>query len=122
VSLTSRASQRLPKRAPHSSTLATVVGGSAAIALMWACTASEEPRPAPIVARRLGGDSIAPGPMVVHCRPDDEACIPRYAVTCPAPLTSKDSADGTLPSRPLSSEEQAYCMNTTPDSATGTKR
>jgi len=121
VSVFPGASRRLPRRVSGSPTLAAIVFASAAGALIWGCTPSEEPRPAPIVARRLGGDSIAPGPMVVHCRPDDEACIPRYAVMCPAPLTSKDSADGVLPSPLLSPEAQAYCMNTAPDS-TRTKR
>jgi len=98
-----------------------MVLAGAAGASIWACTPSEEPRPAPIVARRLGGDSLAPGPMVVHCRLDDEACIPRYAVACPAPA-SMDSATGAQPGPPLSPDEQAFCMHATADSATGTKR
>ena len=88
---------------------------SMGFALLIACTASEEPRPAPIVARRLGGDSMVPGPMVVHCRPDDEACIPAYAVACPAPVVG-DSGKATQPGPPLSPAEKAFCMAAASDS------
>jgi hypothetical protein len=88
---------------------------SIGFAILAACTASEEPRPAPIVARRLGGDSMVPGPMVVHCRPDDEACIPAYAVACPAPVAG-DSGKPAQPGRPLSPVEEAFCMRAASDS------
>jgi hypothetical protein len=80
-----------------------------------ACTASEEPRPAPIVARRLGGDSMVPGPMVVVCRPDDEACIPAYAVACHV-TPSSDSGKVAQPRPPQSPQEEAFCMAAAPDS------
>jgi hypothetical protein len=60
----------------HPPVLVTALGAATTLGVMGACTASEEPRPAPIVARRLGGDSMAPGVMVIHCRPEDEGCVP----------------------------------------------
>jgi hypothetical protein len=89
--------------------------GSIGVAILAACTASEEPRPAPVVARRLGGDSMVAGPMVVHCRPDDEACIPAYAVACPAPVAG-DSGKAAHPGPPLSPAEEAFCMTAASDS------
>src|SRR5512134_583784 len=71
---------------------------------VFACVEQQEPRPAPIVARRTGGDSLQPGPMVIVCKPDDEACIPTYAVACRR--WAGDSAPD-LP--PLSAEEEAWC-------------
>jgi hypothetical protein len=77
--------------------------------LLVTCTEQAEPRPSPIVARRLGGDSMAPGPMIHVCRPEDAGCVPTYAVAC-ATRWGGDSADA--PSRvmgPLSAQEEAWC-------------
>lgn len=56
-------------------------GGLVALVLVG-CTEQAEPRPSPIVARRLGGDSMVSGPMVRVCRPEDAGCVPTYAVAC----------------------------------------
>jgi hypothetical protein len=84
-------------------------GGLVTLVLV-SCTEQAEPRPSPIVARRLGGDSIAPGPMIHVCHPEDAGCVPTYAVTC-AERWSGDSADAP-PShvmRPRSVQEEAWC-------------
>jgi hypothetical protein len=99
----------------------TLAAASAGLAVILACAPSEEPRAPPIVARRLGGDSVVPGPMVVRCRPDDEACIPAYAVACPAPAGS-DSGTAAQRGPPLSPQEQAFCMKAAPDSGAGKKQ
>jgi hypothetical protein len=109
---------------PHSARTELLMAaalGAFAFALGSACTAHEEPRPAPIVARRLGGDSLAPGVMVIRCRPDDEACVPTYAVACPAPTTG-DSGATSQKGPPLSPQEEAFCMANATDSGSGTKR
>jgi hypothetical protein len=74
-----------------------------------ACTEQAEPRAAPVVARRLGGDSIQPGPMIVVCRPEDEGCVPTYAVFCPEPGAAESSRTAQVAARPLSLEEEAWC-------------
>ena len=71
-----------------------------------ACVDQQEPRPAPIVARRTGGDSLQPGPMVIVCKADDEACIPSYAVACRRWAGDSAPPPG-LPA--LSAEEEAWC-------------
>ena len=71
-----------------------------------ACTEQQEPRPAPIVARRMGGDSLQPGPMVIVCKADDEACIPTYAVACRR-WVGDSAPPPDLPA--LSAEEAAWC-------------
>src|SRR5688572_16628165 len=71
-----------------------------------ACAEQHEPRAAPIVARRSGGDSLQPGSMVIVCKTDDEACVPSYAIACRSgPGDSTPPPD--LP--PLSAEEAAWC-------------
>ena len=80
-----------------------------------ACAEQHEPRAAPIVARRTGGDSLQPGPMVIVCKADDEACVPSYAIACRGePEDSAPSPD--LP--PLSADEAAWCAaQSRPDSS-----
>ena len=78
--------------------------------MLGGCAEQTEPLPAPIVARALGGDSLQPGPMTIICRPDDAACIPTYAVACPAPWVGDSTQAGTVALRPLSPEEQAWCV------------
>jgi hypothetical protein len=109
------------QRSAHPEILMAAVLGAISLALESACTANEEPRPAPIVARRLGGDSLAPGVMVIHCRPEDEACVPTYAVACPAPTTG-DSGATPRKGPPLSAQEEAFCMANATDSGSDTKR
>ena len=70
--------------------------------LVLACAETHEPRAAPIVARRTGGDSLQPGPMVIVCKADDEACVPSYAVACQRWVG--DSAP--LPGLPALSDEE----------------
>jgi hypothetical protein len=110
----------MPHAARPEILMATVLGAFS-LALESACTAHEEPRPAPLVARRLGGDSLAPGAMVIYCRPDDEACVPTYAVACPAPTTG-DSGATSPKGPPLSPQEEAFCMANATDSGTGRNR
>ena len=74
--------------------------------LVLACAEEHEPRAAPIVARRTGGDSLQPGPMVIVCEADDEACIPSYAVACQRWVGDSAPPPG-LPA--LSAEEEAWC-------------
>jgi hypothetical protein len=84
---------------------------------LLSCTEQAEPRPSPIVARRLGGDSIAPGPMIHICRPEDAGCVPTYTVACYGP-PSGDSADASpLETRPRSAEQEAWCRGNATSSA-----
>lgn len=79
----------------------------ACLVFLTACEEQHEPRAAPIVARRVGGDSIAPGAMVRICGPEDEACVATYPVAC-SMIWMGDSAEKPfIP--PLSPEEQAWC-------------
>jgi hypothetical protein len=73
------------------------------------CTEQAEPRPAPIVPRRWGGDSSQPGPMVVVCRPEDAGCVPTYAVACPAPVVADSIPGAQVGAQALSPEEDAWC-------------
>jgi hypothetical protein len=83
-------------------------GGLVAL-LLVGCTEQAEPRPSPIVARRLGGDSIAPGPMIHVCRPEDAGCVPTYAVAC-AERWGGDSTDAPAHViRPRTIQEEAWC-------------
>lgn len=72
----------------------------------FACVEQQEPRPGAIVARRTGGDSLQPGPMVIVCKPDDEACIPTYAVAC-RHWVGDSAPPPDLP--PSSAAEEAWC-------------
>jgi hypothetical protein len=101
--------------------LVAVLLGAMPLMLMVACTGHEEPRPAPIVARRLGGDSLAPGPMAIQCGPEDEGCVPTYAVACPAP-SSGDSGAAPPMGPPLSVQEAAWCQANASPSADSAKR
>jgi hypothetical protein len=80
---------------------------AAGLALLFSCGEQHEPRPSPIVARRLGGDSVAPGAMVKICTPEDEACVPTYAVACSTTWAGDRAEKPHLPQ--LSREEQAWC-------------
>jgi hypothetical protein len=83
-------------------------GGLVALVLVG-CTEQAEPRPSPIVARRLGGDSIAPGPMIHVCGPEDAGCVPTYAVTCVG-RWGGDSTDAPAHViRPRTLQEEAWC-------------
>ena len=83
-------------------------GGLVALVLVG-CTEQAEPRPSPIVARRLGGDSLAPGAIAHMCRPEDEGCVPTYPVAC-ALRWSGDSADASAQViRPRTVQEEAWC-------------
>ena len=62
-------------------TLLAAVLGVAAGGL-GACADRTEPRPSPIVARRLGGDSLEYGAVLRVCRPEDVNCVPVMAVAC----------------------------------------
>jgi hypothetical protein len=74
-----------------------------------ACTEQAEPRPSPIVARRLGGDSIAPGPMVHVCQPEDEGCVPTYPVACGERWSGDSAKAPSHVTRPRSTQEEAWC-------------
>jgi hypothetical protein len=71
-----------------------------------ACAEQHEPTAAPIVAQRAGGDSLQPGPMVIVCKADDEACIPSYAIACHH-WAGDLAPPPDLPA--LSAEEEALC-------------
>jgi tRNA1(Val) A37 N6-methylase TrmN6 len=49
--------------------------GAVTFLAVASCAEQHEPRAAPIVARRLGYDSIAPGAIINVCKPEDEACV-----------------------------------------------
>jgi hypothetical protein len=80
---------------------------AAGLFLMASCGEQQEPRAAPIVARRLGGDSLAPGAMIKVCKPEDEACIPTYAVACSVTWAGDPAHKSEMPR--LSPEEEAWC-------------
>lgn len=101
----------LPAKAPPRA----LFGGLVTLVLV-SCTEQAEPRASPIVARRLGGDSMAPGPMIHVCRPEDAGCVPVFAVACPAPV-SGDSGVAPGVARTLSAREQAWCDANAPGSA-----
>jgi hypothetical protein len=83
------------------------LGWVAAVTLMVSCGEQHEPRASPIVTRRLGGDSIAPGALLKVCAPGDEGCVPTFPVAC-SETWMGDSAD--KPHTPaLSPEAQAWC-------------
>jgi len=82
----------------------------AAVAVLGGCAEQTEPLPAPIVARPLEEDSLQLGPMAIVCRQDDPACVPTYAVACPAPWVGDSTQAGTVAPLPLSPEEQAWCV------------
>jgi len=85
-----------------------LLGGLVTLVLI-SCTEQAEPRPSPVVARRLGGDSLAPGPIAHMCWPDDAGCVPTYAVAC-AERWGGDSADAPPHvMRPRSAQEEAWC-------------
>lgn len=77
--------------------------------LLVTCTEQAEPRRSPVVARRLGGDSIAPGPMIHVCRPEDEGCVPTYPVACVVRWggDSPDAPAHVIRSRTV--QEEAWC-------------
>jgi hypothetical protein len=82
--------------------------GSSIILLLAACGDQHEPRAAPIVARPLGGDSIALGAVVKVCTPEDEACVPTEAVMCQEIWAGDPAEKPAMP--PLSPREQAWCL------------
>ena len=89
--------------------LSGALSGFAVTAALSACVDRTEPQPAPIVARRLGGDSMQPGPMVIICRPDDAGCVPTYAVACEMKWAGDSTQAGTVAVLSLSPAEQAWC-------------
>jgi hypothetical protein len=94
----------------------TLIGGLVTLVLL-SCTEQAEPRPSPVVARRLGGDSVAPGAMAHMCQPEDVGCVPTYAVAC-AMRWGGDSVDAPPHVvRPLSAQEEAWCAANAASSA-----
>ena len=89
--------------------------GTALMTVAAACAEQQEPRPAPIVARRTGGDSLEPGPMVIVCRADDESCIPSYAVACD--YWAGDSAPPPDLPKPSAQDETWCAAQPLPDSS-----
>jgi hypothetical protein len=95
----------------------TLVGKSRSpwLKLMWAasliptvsCSEQHEPRASPIVARRLGGDSIAPGVLARVCTAEDEGCVPTFAVPCFVTWMGDSAQKPDIP--PPSPEVQAWC-------------
>jgi hypothetical protein len=83
---------------------------AATIALLAACGEQHQPRSAPI-ARRLGGDSMVPGALIQICKPEDEACVPTYAVKCSMTWRGDPAQKPNLPQ--LSPEERAWCEQET---------
>jgi hypothetical protein len=77
------------------------------LVLLASCGEQHEPRAAPIVARRLGGDSLAPGAMIKVCTLEEEACVPTYPVACS--LTWGGDSAQKPPMPRLSAKEQAWC-------------
>jgi hypothetical protein len=82
------------------------LGQLACLLSVLACAEQHEPTAAPIVARRAGGDSLQPGPMVIVCKADDEACVPSYAIAC-RHWAGDSVPPPDLPA--LSAEEEAWC-------------
>ena len=83
-------------------------GGLLALVLVG-CTEQADPRPSPVVTRRLGGDSMAPGPMIHVCGPEEVGCVPTYAVAC-AERWGGDSTDARAHViRPRTAQEEAWC-------------
>jgi hypothetical protein len=99
-----------------------ILAGSLAGIILVGCSEQAEPRSSPIVARRLGGDSLQPGPMVVRCRPEDAGCVPTYAVACPAPPSGDSTEAATLMGPPLSPQEEAWCAANANVPAAGARR
>lgn len=93
-----------------SGVMAFAVTGFAVLAALGACADRTGPPPAPILARPLGGDSLSPGPMVTICLPDDVGCVPTYAVACEAEWVGDSTPNSRAAKRPLSPEEQAWCV------------
>jgi len=80
---------------------------AAGIILLASCGEQQEPRAARIVARRLGGDSVALGAVLKACKPEDEACVPAIAVMCSVTWAGDPAQKPNMPQ--LSPEEQAWC-------------
>jgi hypothetical protein len=76
--------------------------------LLAGCGEQHEPRASPIVARPLGGDSIALGAVAKVCTPEDEACVPTAAVMCQEIWAGDPAEKPNMP--PLSPREQAWCL------------
>lgn len=85
-------------------TPALVLGAIVSLAAVAACGDGMGPRRAPNLTRKHGGDSMVPGAMVRICRPDDQGCVPTYAVTC-----RQYTPTGQVVPQQLSPEEQAFC-------------
>jgi hypothetical protein len=66
----------------HTLALAAILVASSLAMLVAACADRMEPPPSPIVARRLGGDSMLYGAVTHVCRADDVGCVPVMAVAC----------------------------------------
>ena len=80
----------------------------ATVALLVACGEENQSRPVPI-ARRLGGDSMVPGALIKICKPEDEACVPTYAVMCSVTRRGHPAQNPQI-----SPEEQAWCEQHVP--------
>jgi hypothetical protein len=83
------------------------VSWAAGVILVASCSEQHEPRASPIVARRLGGDSIAPGALIKVCKPEDEGCVPTYPVACSMTWMGDPAQKPDIPR--LSPEAQAWC-------------
>ena len=82
------------------------VSWAAGVILLISCSEQYEPR-APVVARRLGGDSMAPGALVKECKPEDEGCVPTYAVPCSVTWMGDPAQKPNMPR--LSPNDEAWC-------------
>jgi len=102
----------VPARAPmkilerRSRPLCLNVSRAAALILLMSCREQYEPR-APTVARRLGGDSMTSGALVKVCKPEDEGCVPTYAVPCSMTWMGDPAQKPNV--QRLSPNEEAWC-------------
>jgi hypothetical protein len=87
--------------------LCLTVSCVAGVIFSMSCGEQSEPRASPIVSRRLGGDSMVPGALIKGCEPEDEGCVPTYAVACSVIWMGDPAEKPNMPR--LSPEEEAWC-------------
>ncbi len=80
---------------------------AAGLLLVLSCTEQHEPRASPVVARRLGGDSMVPGAVLKVCTAADEGCMPTYPVACSEKWAGDPAQRLDLPA--LSPELEGWC-------------
>jgi hypothetical protein len=92
-----------------------VISLAAIVAFLVSC-GEHQPRAAPI-ARHSGGDSMVPGALIKICKPEDETCVPTYAVNCSMTWAGDPAQKPDFPQ--LSPEEWAWCEQQAPTDPSG---